>query len=196
MPDDKYYDWFKQTHKKPIFEFPEIKALGNIQFELLTQANAVSLFGLFANDLSPFVDDRFKDLVSAQNYARFLELCGGYQGKHGSADWLFKLDGRYVGVLHLYDLSRETVCQNNKRAWIGFATSESFRNQGLTTRALRHYLQSIFDYYKQIDFIHAMTMPDNFAAKKLLRKTGFIIDKSERMSEIHKFYILNRPGLS
>jgi hypothetical protein len=41
-----------------------------------------------------------------------------------------------------------------------------------------------------------MTLKDNLLAKKLLTKVGFSKDIEERISKIHDFYLLSRPGLS
>ena len=70
-------------------------------------------------------DERFKTYEAAKDYAKYISVCGAYVPKHGCQDWLLKLsDGEYACILHLYDLSIENFGQNNKRAWIGFATKK------------------------------------------------------------------------
>lgn len=197
MLDEEFYTWFAEHHKKPHFTFPEIPPAGDIVFEKLTGKNAAHLLDLFKNDDSPFVDERFKDADEAADYARYLTQCGAYSAKYGSADWLFRFkDGKYIGVLHLYDLSLETFAQNHKRAWIGFATGEEFRRQGITTKIVRHFVQAVFDYYPVIDYVHAMTDKVNIATANFLKKCGFLFDSTERMSEEDDFFILTRVGLS
>lgn len=195
-PND-FYAWFAEHHKTERFTFPEVPSLHDVVFERLTQQNAVELYRLFQADLSPFVDGRFKDLSKATEYATYLERCGAYTAKHGSADWLFRFkDGDYIGVLHLYDLSLETFAQNHKRAWIGFATKEEYRRAGLTSKVVRHFIKTVFDYYPAIDFIHAMTDKKNGATANFLGKCGFLFDPAERLSKKHDFYLFTRPSLS
>lgn len=194
---DGFYAWFAKYHRTEHFTFPSIPPLGNIVFERLTQENATELYRLFQNDASHFVDDRFKDLTKATEYAKYLDRCGAYTPKHGSADWLFRFkDGEYIGVLHLYDLSLETFAQNHKRAWVGFATKEEHRRTGITSKIVRHFIQTIFDYYPDIAFIHAMTDKENTATANFLCKCGFLFDPAERLSKKNDFYLFTRPSLS
>lgn len=196
MKDD-FYTWFTEHHKTKHFSFPEIPPLNNLVFERLTQQNASALYRLFQNDGSPFVDDRFKSMEGAQEYAKYLDVCGAYTAKHGGGDWLVRFaEGDYTGILHLYDLSLETFAQNHKRVWIGFATKQEFRRTGLTAQIVRHFVQAIFDYYPAIDFIHAMTDKQNTASANFLRKCGFQFDPAERMSKDDDFYLLTRSTLS
>lgn len=143
------------------------------------------------------MDERFKEAVKAADYTRYLDVCGAYTAKHGSADWLFRFKrGEYVGVLHLYDLSLETFAQNHKRAWIGFATKEAYRRQGITAKVVRHFIKAVFDYYPEIDFIHAMTNKKNNATAAFLYKCGFQSDPVERLSKEDDFFLLTRAGFS
>jgi hypothetical protein len=67
---------------------------------------------LFENEASPFVDERFKTYEGAKEYANDISFCGAYMPKHGGQDWLFKTPtGEYGGILHLYDLSKETFAK-------------------------------------------------------------------------------------
>jgi RimJ/RimL family protein N-acetyltransferase len=196
MEADFYAD-FRKWHPKPYFSFPEIPPASSLTFEKLTLENFEQLYQLFENDSSPFVDKRFKTYEGAKEYAQYLSVCGAYSPKHGGQDWLFKLPNQeYAGIVHLYDLSLETFAQNHKRAWIGFATKEEFRNQHITSKAVRHFIAYIFKYYPQIDFIHAMTLKENTASINFLLHCGFINDPAERLSKAHRFFILTRPTLS
>ena len=197
MLDEDIYTWFAEHHKKDLFTFPEIPPFNNIFFERFTQQNAIELYRLFQNDNSPFVDERFKGLDEANDYAKHLDVCGAYSAKHGSADWLFRFkDGDYIGVLHLYDLSLETFAQNHKRAWIGFATKETFRRKGITSKVVRYFIQTLFDYYPAVDFIYAMTDKKNAETSAFLYNYGFHFDPAERLSQEDNFYLLTRPTLS
>lgn len=192
-----FYEEFKKLHPKPYFSFPDIPDYKGYSFEKLNVKNFEQLYLLFQDDHSVFVDERFKDYKEAKDYATYVTVCGAYSAKHGLQDWLFKLPGgEYAGIIHLYDLSLETFAQNNCRVWIGFATQNKFRNNGITTEVIQHFIHYIFTSYPSINFIHAMTLKENLLAKKLLIKVGFSKDIEERISKIHAFYLLTRPGLS
>ena len=150
------------------------------------------MYLLFEGDSSPFVDERFKTYQRAKEYARFNSTCGAYIPKHGCQDWLFKFNDVYTGILHLYDLSLENFADNDKRAWIGFAISEKFRNMNIASRAVNQFTLYIFDYYPAIDFIHSMTLQENIIARAFLKKCGFELDDEERLSKEHVFFILRR----
>jgi RimJ/RimL family protein N-acetyltransferase len=156
---------------KPHFHFPDIP---------------------YSNDDSPFVDERFKHYDTALQYANDLAKYGRSSPKHGSQDWLFKWRGDYAGILHLYDRSLETFGENNKRSWIGFATTPSLRQKGITKKAVCHFLSYIQDFYPDILYIHAMTIKGNITAEALLYSIGFKKDDEERNSKRHNFYLLEK----
>lgn len=194
--EEDFYAFFRKQHPKPYFNFPEIFPADTIHFERLLPENAEKLFMLFKDDCSPFVDERFKTIEGVNEYAEYLKEYGAYSPKHGSADWLFKIDGDYAGVVHLFDMSLETVCNNHKRAWIGFAVNEQHRRLGITSIVVKHFINTIFNFYPAIDFIHSMTDKENKASIAFLRKCGFLPDLEERMSKEDLFFILSRAVLS
>ncbi len=109
------------------FMFPPIETTSEWFFERLGINNFNQLYLLFNSDENKFVDERFKTSEGARKYAM---INSGEDSCNNGADWLFSTNnGEYAGILHLYNLSRETISENNKRAWIGFATKASFRGQ-------------------------------------------------------------------
>lgn len=182
-------------YKEPYFVFPDIAPCEDFSFEKLTSKNFEQLYQMFEADESPFTDKRFKNFAQAAVYANNLEEYGTKLPKHGSQDWLYLLQGKYAGVLHLYDLSLETFDENNKRCWIGFATKPALRNKGITKNVLQYFLQYIFENYPFIKYIHSMTLKENIAAKALLRSVGFSEDEDERMSQVHAYYCLIRRNI-
>jgi len=180
--------------RKKFFDFPAIETFGDFSFEKLGRINFQQLYLMFKADDSPFTDPRFKTYAGAEEYAGYLEDHGAYLPKHGSQDWLFLWKKNYAGILHLYDRSLETFAQNNQRCWIGFATNPRFRNIGLTKEVLHYFIQYIFNHYSVINYIHAMTMPENLPSQKLLAAVGFKQDFTERVSKEHKFYLIERTG--
>jgi RimJ/RimL family protein N-acetyltransferase len=181
--------------KKHYFNFPDIADCCNVAFEKLKTANFHELYLLFKDDLSSFIDGAFKDYHKAKEYATFLEEHGAHLSTHGSQDWLFKYDNQYAGILHLYDLSLETFADNNQRCWIGFATSSSYRNKGITKKILNHFISYIFNNYPTVNYLHAMTLKENRIAQRLLHSIGFKIETRESTSTQDVFYILVRAPL-
>ena len=181
-----------QYLKKLFFIFPDMESRENFSFEKLSSQNFQQLYLMFENDGSPFTDERFKHYDGAEKYAHELEEFGVYSPKHGWQDWLFLLENNYAGILHLYDLSLETFAENNKRCWIGFATKPQLRNQGITKKAVKYFMQYVFENYKSIKYIHSMIMKENLPAQMLLKSLGFARDFTERISKEHNFYVFTR----
>jgi RimJ/RimL family protein N-acetyltransferase len=179
-------------YKKPYFTFSEIPSTNEFGFEKLTEENFQHLYLLFEGDTSPFVDERFKTFQGAEEYTKYLCQYGTILPKHGGQDWLFKWNDEYAGIVHLYDLSLENFAQNDKRAWIGFATAEKFRNRKISHQAVNYFIQYTFDYYPAINFIHAMTLKENERATCFLTKCGFAVDNEERLSKKYSFFIRER----
>lgn len=179
---------------KPYFHFVDISDTSDFSFERLTTKNYRQLLELFQSDENKFVDERFKNEELCKQYADTIENYSPFSPKHGGADWLWKINNVYAGILHLYDLSLETFAENNQRCWIGFATNKNYRSKGLTIKVLTHFINHIFKSYPHINYIHAMTEPDNIASQNLLLKTGFRFDPSERVSKVHLFYEQTRHG--
>ena len=178
--------------KEPYFIFPDIPAYKELSFEKLTSENAAQLYLLFESDENPFTDAQFKLYESAKEYTEQLEQYGAFSPKHGGQDWLFLWKNEYAGILHLYDLSLETFAENNRRCWVGFATKPELRNKGVTKKVLRYFLQYIFENYPLIRYVHSMTLKENLPAQGLLKAVGFIEDDAERISVVHRFYMLER----
>ncbi len=192
MLKEDFYIEFKKTHTKSFFSFSEIPPFKNFSFEKLTEQNFEQLYLLFEGDSSPFVDERFKSYEGAKEHARFISICGAFSPKHGCQDWLFKLNNEYAGILHLYDLSRETFADHHKQAWIGFATAEKYRKSGVSFRAVNYFINYIFDNYKVIDSIYSMTLHENKIARAFIKKCGFALDEADRLSKDHTFFVRKR----
>jgi len=182
--------------QKQYFNFIDIPDFKDFHFERLAAKNALALFSMFQFDDNPFTDERFKNLETCEEYCKLLENYYPYTPKHAGQDWLWKIKDDYAGILHLYDLSRETFGKNHKRCWVGFATNQYYRNKGLTSAVLLHFVNHIFSAYTFIDFIHAMTLKENIPAQNFLLKNGFQKDMEERISQKHLFFIQTRSSLS
>jgi hypothetical protein len=112
--------------KPPLWVFPELPPSANLKYERrLGFENRDLLLGLFEADPRPFVDEAFKDAAKLYEYVAHNRICGPYSPKHGGADWIIELpDGTPVGVLHAYNISRETFALNRRRCSIGYAIAQ------------------------------------------------------------------------
>ncbi len=178
--------------KQPYFIFPAIPAYEELSFEKLTAENFQQLYLMFEADKNPFTNERFKHYEQAREYAEYLEQHGACSTKHSGQDWLFLWKDANAGILHLYDLSLETLEENNRRCWVGFATKPLMRNKGITKKAVQYFVRYIFENYTSIKYVHSMTLKENFAAQGLLKAAGFEVDEAERLGKEYKFYIQER----
>lgn len=152
------------------FPFRPLLPTGQLTYETLTMDNCYVLLDLFAGDDNPFVDRRFKERSEVESYAQFITE-SVYSMKRAACDYLFKTrDGQYAGVVHLYEMSRETGATGCS---VGFATAAPFRRKGLTLEAFRHLISQVFSSYA-IQTVHAQTSHLNIASNYLICKTGFV----------------------
>lgn len=182
--------------RKPFFIFPGIPSAGELSFEKLSLDNFSQLYLMFESDDNEFTDERFKHYTSAENYAKEQVQYGAYSPKHGAQDWFFIWRNEYAGILHLYDLSLENFADNDKRCWIGFAIKPALRNKGITKKAMQFFMQYIFENYKSIRYVHAMTERGNEPAQALLFSLSFKQDFTERLSKKHDFFIFTSDTIN
>lgn len=74
--------------------------------------------------------------------------------------------------------------------------NKKLRRTGVTSKVVMYFIQTIFHYCPNIDFIHAMTDKKNKASANFLYVCGFHFDPTERLSKEHEFDLLTRPALS
>lgn len=191
MSDDLFNPF--QQNREPYFSFPDVPPTASLTFEKLSLQNFETFCHLFEKDASPFVDARFKSYDGAKEYAEYLVAYGAYSPKHGGQDWLFTWQGEWAGIVHLYDLSLETVAQNNERAWIGIALQQRFRGKGIALQTFRYFIGYIFRFYPAINFLHAVTEKENIRSQTLLTRCGFILDTAARPPQ-YRYYILKRSN--
>lgn len=176
----------------PYFVFPDISSNEELGFEKLSLRNFEQLYQMFRDDKNSFTDARFKNYEGAKNFANDLEQYRAYSPKHGGQDWLYLYKGEYAGVLHLYDISLESFNENNRRCWIGFATTPGMRNLGITKKVVSYFIKYIFENYPLIKYLHSMTSHNNLASQALLKSVGFKQDPDDGISEEMSFYLLER----
>lgn len=126
----------------PAFPYQDLPPSARLAYELVGWRNFAAYLPLFAADPSPFVDARFQHRAALESYAVGLLTELRCSWKHGAADWLVRrrADGQPLGVLHLYDLSREVFGGQVPHCAVGYALGAPFRRQGYGAEALGHLL--------------------------------------------------------
>lgn len=172
MPDWLQFYVERNIGKKPLWLFPELAASGDLTFERLTFGNRQPVLRMFSTDANPFVSEDFKTAELLYHYVANLWICAPYSPKHGAADWIIRAKGEDAGLLHLYDVSRETWGLNNRRCCIGYTIAEKFRGTGLAQNAVGA-LQSYA--FSRLDMLVLLAIPDgcNERSIRFLRRLGY-----------------------
>lgn len=149
-----------------------------LEFELLDETNYKLINQMFSNDDSPFTELFYRREKELEEYFQLYQTNLKLRGK----DWLIKsIDKQeYVGMFHLYDLSRETVNNRNKRCCIGFAIKPESRRKYYASEAIVHFLDYIFTNLP-IEKVLAYTDKDNTAVCKLLKNLQFKFNVDDYM---------------
>ena len=158
------------------FPYQPLPPSARLTYELVDWLNFGAYLPLFSADPSPFVDARFKSRAALESYVATLLLAQRYSWKHGAADWLVRrrADGQPLGVLHLYDLSREVIGDWIPHCAVGYALAAPFRRQGYGTEALRYLLTQAAALFGRTE-ARALSAADNLASRALLGTCGFAV---------------------
>jgi RimJ/RimL family protein N-acetyltransferase len=160
----------------PSFPFQHLPDSQRLSYELVDWHNYPAYLLLFANDPSPFVEARFKQHALLETYAVELLTDMRYSWKRGGGDWLLRrrIDGRPMGVLHLYELSHEVIGGRVPHCCVGYAVAAPFRRQGIGREALSHLLVQAAHLFGRTE-ARALINADNTASDGLLRGCGFTL---------------------
>ena len=158
------------------FPYQSLPPSARLAYELVDWTNFGAYLPLFSADPSPFVDARFKSRAALESYVATLLLAQRYSWKNGAADWLVRrcADGQLLGVLHLYDLSREIINGRVPHCAVGYALAAPFRRQGYGSEALRHLLAQAAALFGRTE-ARALAAADNLASRALLGTCGFAV---------------------
>ena len=109
-----------------------------------------------------------------EKYKDYILKDSRFSSKRGACDWLVKLKetDTYIGIINLFDMSRETYNDTHKKCMIGFNTKASFRRKYYTYEAVQQLSKHIFEHFGRNKII-ADVEKENTASKKLLEKLGF-----------------------
>lgn len=192
LPD--WLQWYMERHIgcPPLWTFPDLPPSANLAYERLDFDNRHAILDMFEGDPSPFVDAAFKDATKLYEYVAHNRICGPYSPKHGGADWIVCLPGgEPVGILHAYDISRETFALNHRRCSIGYAVAMPHRRRGVAieaVQALQAYLFTTFDMLMLLAF----PKRGNAASIRLLERLGYTDNSAAYRDETCRFFELYR----
>lgn len=180
MPDRPFPlpGWFqfsleRYVGREPLWRFPPLPPTRNLVFERLTFDNREVVLEMFERDGNPFVDRAFTSADKLYEYVAHQWICGPYSPKHGAADWIARTRQQEpVGLLHVYDISRETWALNHRRCSIGYVVAESFRGGGLAQEAVGALQDHLFRTH---DMLMLLAMPSkaNERSARFLASLGY-----------------------
>lgn len=177
-----FYRSMRREEARPFFEFPPLPPSARLQYQPLDYDNYEILHELFAEEDNPFINLEFKEKEKIGIYVVDLREFAKFSPKRGAFDWLIYWKNRPVGVLHLFDLSRERANGKNKRCTIGFSIGKEFRRKGFASEAISHQIEYVFEHFSNIERIIAYTAPNNEASIGVLTKLGFSSNAEDFLS--------------
>jgi RimJ/RimL family protein N-acetyltransferase len=172
LPDWLQFWIERNAGKKPLWLFPKLLPSSDLTFERLTFDNRDTVLRMFSADPNPFVSEDFKTAEPLYLYVANHWICAPYSPKNGAADWIIRANGEAAGLLHLYDVSRETWGLNNRRCCIGYTIAEKFRGSGLAQNAVRALQTYAFS---RLDMLVLLAIPDrrNERSIRFLQRLGY-----------------------
>ncbi|MBK9255441.1 MAG: GNAT family N-acetyltransferase [Saprospiraceae bacterium] len=172
--------------------FDKVKPSERLRFELLVESNLVHLYRIFKENDNPYVTEDYKDFDKLKMYYADMQQLRTSQSKYAGYDWLLRLKDSetYIGVISIYDLSRETINDKDRKCSLGFAIGDAFRRKYFATESIQH----IFNFVKNdLDrsLVLAYTNNENLASIRLLQKFGFedVTDEYTGGSDIQFYHL-------
>ncbi len=154
--------------------FDKLKPSERLEYELMDESNMVQLLRIFKEDDNPYVTEDYKDLKKLKKYYKEMQQLRITQSKLAGHDWFIRLKdtGTFIGVISIYELSRETINENDRKCSLGFAIGDAYQRHHYATEAI----YNIFEFVKNElgrSLVLAYTQDGNLASKLLLQKIGF-----------------------
>jgi RimJ/RimL family protein N-acetyltransferase len=154
--------------------FDKVKPSARLEYELLNESNLNKLLQIFQEDDNPYVTEDYKDLKKLKKHYKYMQELRTSQSKLAGHDWLIKLNDTqtYIGVISIYELSRETINDNDCKFTIGFAIGNVYHRNYYATEAIIHF----FNFAKDVlgrSLALAYIQDGNQPSKELFKKLGF-----------------------
>jgi len=178
--DKKASDRGFKIIRPPKFEFSNLPDTERLSFEMLDKRNYLSVHQMFKEDDNPFVIQEYRQLEKLKPYVDALLNYAKTSTKRGGCDWLVKhrQKNKYISIINIYDLSRETYNNNHKKCMIGFTTEKTYRQQYYTIEAVNNLINYAANHFG-MELIIADTEKQNAVSKKFLMKLGFVAAKEK-----------------
>lgn len=174
-----FYRSMRRPEAVPFFNFPAISPSQRLTYIPLGYENFEVLFDLFKADDNRFVNPEFKDKERIGIYVVGLKEFAKYSPKRGAHDWILYHQEAPIGVLHLYDFSKEKRDGKHQKCTIGFAIAKPYRRLGFGAEAIAQGINYIFSNFESVNCIMAYTYLDNEASIGILTKLGFLPNTSD-----------------
>jgi RimJ/RimL family protein N-acetyltransferase len=190
MKGSNFEKWRQNLRKKgPLHHFPPMPDSERLSYEIITNNNYSILVSLFEADENPFIDQRFKSLDQAKEYAEDLTDML-YDPKHGGCDFLIRLKNTpiYIGVVHLFDFSLEThwaTC-----CTLGFAIGAPFRRKRYATEAMQNLMRYAHTYHQKTFFL-VYTAQENLPSNAFVQSLNMVLANEDYdYDETDNYYVL------
>lgn len=185
----------RRPEAQPYFHFPELLPSERLSYRPLGYDNYLTLSELFIDDSSPYTNPEFKQLERIELYVVSLLEFAQYSPKRCGKDWIVHQIGSDlpVGVVHIYDLTKETQRDSHRNCTIGFAIAAPYRRQGFAKEAVGHLTSYIFQHF-DLTHILAYTIKENQPSQQLLNNLGFRRNDQDYTHPDHyAFFEMERP---
>lgn len=199
LPADHYLRFYihQNLGNPPRWTFPNHLTGNGLRCERLDISNYDDLWPLFAEDPSPFIDDRFRSRRSMYEYTLHTRACMPFSGKRGGTDWLIidtpgentaykayegwndmgglhlEENERLLGILHLYYLSMERFDDYRPRPFVGLQLITEAHGTGRAATALsllERHVRETYDY----PGVTAHIKSANGRSLAFFRKMGYV----------------------
>ncbi len=174
---------FLQRHyisdPKPSFNFTNLPPTERLEYEMMDEQNYLEIYELFQNDSNTFVEDYYNDLEKLERYTDYQLYFNRFSHKRGACDWLIRLKTtkETIGVLNIYELSKEIFNNNHRKCFIGYSIGEKYRRKYYAMEVVENLIRYAFPHFKMEKLI-ANTDKGNIPSQELLLKLGFV-EKTE-----------------
>jgi len=168
------------TQNKPHFHFEDLKPSERLYYPMLSEVNWGEILELFKGDANPFIAEYYKDHKKLSDYVTLGVSWSKKAAKHAGCDWLIKRkeDDHCLGVLNIYELSRETFNNNHKKCMIGLTIGEAFRRNYYGTESVLQLIAYAKKTLKQSLLIIQIDK-SNSQSNAFFKSIGFIDTKQE-----------------
>lgn len=195
--DALWYSLHRNLGRVPIWTFPDVLRGGGLRGIRLTFDNYDDLWPVFADDPSPYIDDRFKTRELLYAYTLMNRGSLPYSGKRGGADWLLidspdetetyaahdsifsqgplhlREGQRLIGILHLYALSRERYEGRQPNPFVGLQLISAAHGTGQAAVALGLLERYVQETYSEVSGVTANIDKENLRSRRFFEKQGY-----------------------